>query len=76
MADGPFFFHENGCYLTINHPGTDPGKEGLPWREIIRAEDCFLPEHPKANPIGGLVPTREEWESISKAIKEEKLNMR
>eukprot|EP00971_Amphidinium_carterae_P291505 5786904-Amphidinium_carterae.1 len=76
MADGAFFRHEGGCYLTVNHPNTDPGKEGAPWRQIIRSDDCFLPETPKSSPLGTLVPTKEEWESISTAIKQEKLNMR
>eukprot|EP00971_Amphidinium_carterae_P055194 1087897-Amphidinium_carterae.1 len=76
MANVPFFTHENGCYLTVNHPSEDPGNEGLPWKAIIRAEDCFLPDHAKASPIGILVPTREEWGSISEAIRQDKLNMR
>eukprot|EP00971_Amphidinium_carterae_P262389 5204806-Amphidinium_carterae.1 len=76
MADRTFFEHEGGCYLTVNHPTTDPGKDGALWRQIIDAEDCFLPEFTKQNPIGTLVPTREEWEGISKAIGQDKLNMR
>eukprot|EP00971_Amphidinium_carterae_P056186 1108411-Amphidinium_carterae.1 len=76
MADGAFFRHESGCYLTVNHPTTDPGKDGALWRRIIDSEDCFLPEVSKQNPIGTLVPTREEWESIATAIGQEKLNMR
>eukprot|EP00971_Amphidinium_carterae_P014522 286767-Amphidinium_carterae.1 len=76
MANQTFFTHEGGYYLTTPPPTEDPGKNGAPWKAIIRAEDCFLPDHPSANPHGVLVPTREEWDSIANAIRQEKLNMR
>eukprot|EP00971_Amphidinium_carterae_P147883 2931252-Amphidinium_carterae.1 len=76
MADRVLFNNEDGCYLTVNHPDTDPGKNGAPWRQIIGSDDCFLPERAQSNPIGTLVPTKAEWESISQAIRQEKLNMR
>eukprot|EP00971_Amphidinium_carterae_P037914 745498-Amphidinium_carterae.1 len=62
MADRVLFNHEDGCYLTVNHPETNPGENGAPWRQIIMSDDCFL------SPIGTLVPTKAEWESISQAI--------
>eukprot|EP00971_Amphidinium_carterae_P170073 3369873-Amphidinium_carterae.1 len=78
MAEGDriLFGHEDGCYLTVNHPNTDPGKDGAPWRTIIDSDDCFLPERNNTNPLETLVPTRAEWESISRAIRQEKFSMR
>eukprot|EP00971_Amphidinium_carterae_P300310 5966816-Amphidinium_carterae.1 len=76
MADEPFFTHEQGTYLTVSHPTEDPGNEGLTWKAIIRAEDCFLPDRDKESPMGRLVPTKEEWEKIAEAILQERLNMR
>eukprot|EP00971_Amphidinium_carterae_P306907 6099307-Amphidinium_carterae.1 len=69
MADGAFFRHEGGCYLTVDHPSTDPGIKG--WSAVETDHQT-----PKASPLGTLVPTKEEWESISTVLKLEKLNTR
>eukprot|EP00971_Amphidinium_carterae_P270899 5375869-Amphidinium_carterae.1 len=73
---GNLFNHDDGYYLFVNHPEADPGKDGTVWRQIIGSDDCFLPRTTEANPLLTLVPTNAEWESISTAIRQDKLNMR
>eukprot|EP00971_Amphidinium_carterae_P137900 2733206-Amphidinium_carterae.1 len=70
------FGHEDGYYLKVEHPDTNPGKDGALRRAIIDSDDCFLPERNDDNPLETLVPTRREWEKISHALRQDQLNMR